>query len=111
MKSFTVSLKHDECKAIHEIISSDIEELVLEDNIRTAYDEILCGIEFNSIRNDNYINFVLDDDKTAMEIVQMFLVYAERCASAEGFSTRASALYRFATQMLVTFTNKTEEDF
>lgn len=102
---YSITLTHEECDAINEIISSDLEELELNENIRSAYDEILTGMNYD------YFAFPLWDDKTALEIVQAFLIYATRIEEAEGFNNKSDALRKFSTQMLTAFTGKTENNF
>lgn len=104
-KVFSITLTHEECDAIKEIISSDMEELDLDENTRSAYDEILTGMYYD------HFGFPIWDDKTALEIVQAFLIYATRIEEAEGFNTKSDALRKFSMQMLTAFTGKTENDF
>lgn len=103
--TYNIELKPEECNAIREILTADMEELVMDESVSSAYDDILHGISYS------WINFNLDDDTIAHEIAQCFLVYADRVISAEGYSVRGSALLRSAMQMMTAYTHKTENDY
>lgn len=105
MKIYTIALSHNSCDAINEIITNDLENLVLDQKIRSAYEEILLGM------GSDYFGFRLDDDQVALEIAQMFLVYADRISDATGYNSRSHALISFVTQMMTSFTHKTAEDY
>ena len=103
--TYNIELTPKECEAIREIITADMENLDLADSLYSAYDDILHGISYS------WINFTPVDEIVAHEIAQCFLVYADRILSAEGYTVRASALLRFAMQMMNAYTYKTEADY
>lgn len=104
MKNYSIKLTDHEMYVIQRIIVDDLNELVLDKNIVFGYRAILNGTVGNG--------FIFKiDDSTAMEIIQTMLVYADRFSLAENYSYRAMALIQFSTQMLTSFTGKTESDY
>jgi len=102
MKDYDIRLSAHEGATIAMILRDDLDDLVLDDHIRIAYEVILDGANSTGFR------FTLDDT-SAPEVVQTMLVYADRLFSAE--DDRGFACIRFATQMLTPITGKTEDDY
>ena len=103
MRHYNIILSYHEVSFITCVLNEDMKNLFLDDYLTEGYNAILVGA--NSIG----FRFVMAD-KTALEIMQTCLVYADRYAGA-GEADHAGILVRFATQMLTAWTGKTENDF
>ena len=104
MKQFETILTEAERSEIADLIRSDLSELVLDRYVIRGYCSILCG------ENPQGFRFELTD-RSAMEIMQTFIVYAERFPNDDTFSVKVSALLSFVRQMFTSYTGKTDSDY
>ena len=104
MKRFEIALTESERSEIANLIRSDLTDLVLDGYVIQGYSAILCG------ENPNGFTFDMTD-RSAMEIMQTFIVYVERIPNDPQMQTQISALLSFVRQMFTPYTGKTEEDY